>query len=124
MRPGATRAVSSGGVSDWLDRNAQHIFIWPAVVMILIFSIFPLVASAIMALSRIRLRGGSYQVRFVWFQNFEKQLFGSEQFHFLGTFGGMSILGWIVAVLVTGGIVWWVLRYVRTGFTVLGFHWR
>ena len=121
MRPGVTRAASSGGLSDWLDRNAQHIFIWPAVVMILIFSIFPLVASFIMALSRIRLRGGSYQVRFVWFQNFEKQIFGSEQFHFLGTFGGMSILGWIVAALVTGGLVWWIVAYLRTSFTVLGF---
>ena len=121
MRPGSSRAASSGGFSDWLDRNAQHIFIWPAVVKILIFSIFPLVASFIMALSRIRLRGGSYQVRFVWFQNFEKQLFGSEQFHFLGTFGGMSVLGWIVAGLVTGGIVWWILSTVRSSFTVIGF---
>jgi multiple sugar transport system permease protein len=124
LRPGATRAASSGGISDWLDRNAQHIFIWPAVVMILVFSIFPLVASFIMALSRIRLRGGSYNVRFVWFQNFEKQLFGSEQWHFLGTFGGMSVLGWIVAALATVGIVWWIVRYFKSGFTVLGFTGR
>jgi len=58
--------------------------------MILIFSIFPLVASLIIAFSRVRLRGGGYNVRFVWFQNFEKQLFGSEQFHFLGTFANPS----------------------------------
>ena len=124
-RPGATRAVPSRGgrerFADWLDRHSSQIFIWPAVIMILIFSIFPLVASFIMALSRFRLRGGSYQVRFVWFQNFEKQIFGSEQFHFLGTFKGMGLLGWIVAILVTGVVVWWIVRYLRTSFTVIGF---
>ncbi len=124
-RPGTSRAAPSEGVrdrlSDWLDRNSAQLFIWPAVVMILVFSIFPLVASFIMALSRIRLRGGSYKVRFVWFQNFEKQFFGSEQFHFLSTFGGMGLLGWAVALGVTLLIVWWIWRYVRDGFTVLGF---
>lgn len=124
-RPGATRAVPSKGrrewFADWLDRHSSQIFIWPAVIMILVFSIFPLVASFIMALSRFRLRGGSYQVRFVWFQNFEKQIFGSEQFHFLGTFKGMGLLGWIVALLVTGVVVWWIVRYLRTSFTVIGF---
>ena len=89
--------------------------------MILVFSIFPLVASLIMALSRFRLRGGSYKVRFVWFQNFEKQLFGSEQFHFLGTFNGMGLIGWLVAILVTALVVWWIVRYVRQSFTILGF---
>ena len=54
--------------------------------MILMFSIFPLIASAILALVRVRLRAGGYDIRFVGLANFEKQLFGSEQFHFLGTF--------------------------------------
>ncbi|MEM6695752.1 MAG: sugar ABC transporter permease [Pseudomonadota bacterium] len=131
MRPGETRAASASGtasgetprtrIADWLDRNASEIFIWPAVAMILVFSIFPLVASLIMAMSRIRLRAGSYQVRFVWWQNFEKQIFGSEQFHFLGKFDGMGALGWIFAIFITGITVWWIVSYLRGGFTVLGF---
>lgn len=120
-RPGHSRAAHSRGFVEWLDRNSRHIFLWPAVIMILIFSIFPLIASAIMALSRIRFRGGGYNVRFVWFQNFEKQLFGSEQFHFLGTFAGMSILGWLVAALTTVGIAVWIVSYIRSSFTVIGF---
>jgi ABC-type sugar transport system permease subunit len=42
--------------SEWLDRHSRQLFITPAVVLILIFSIFPLVASLIIAFSRIRLR--------------------------------------------------------------------
>ncbi len=107
--------------SEWLDQHSRQLFITPAVVMILIFSIFPLVASLIIAFSRIRLRGGSYQVRWVWFQNFNKQIFGSEQFHFLGTFTSMSVLGWIITISATGGILWWLYRYMTTKFTPVGF---
>lgn len=89
--------------------------------MILIFSIFPLVASLIIAFSRIRLRGGSYQVRFVWFQNFQKQIFGSEQFHFLGTFASFSVIAWIFAGGVIFAVLYWLFRYCRAKFTLLGF---
>ena len=61
-------------ISEWLDQRAGTVFIMPAVVMILIFSIFPLVASLVMAVSRIRLRGGGYNVRYVGAKNFAKQL--------------------------------------------------
>ena len=104
-----------GGLSEWLDRSAGRIFIMPAVVMILIFSIFPLIASFVLALSRVRLRAGGYKVRFVGWKNFEKQLFGSEQFHFLGTLEGMGTLGWLISAAVAGLLVWWWVRYLRSG---------
>ena len=107
--------------SEWLDRHAHRLFITPAVVMILIFSVFPLVASLIIAASRIRLRGGGYQVRFVGFKNFEKQFFGSEQFHFLGTFTTVSVIGWVFFLVITAAIIFWLYRYVTTMFWWLGF---
>lgn len=107
--------------SEWLDRQSRHLFITPAVVMILIFSIFPLVASLILAFSRVRLRAGGYQMRFVGWRNFKKQLFGSEQFHFLGTFNSLSVIGWIVTITAGALLVWWLVRYVRTKFWWLGF---
>ena len=107
--------------SEWLDQQSRQLFITPAVVMILVFSIFPLVASLIIAFSRVRLRGGSYQVTFVGFRNFNKQFFGSEQFHFLGTFRGISLLGWIVILAAAAGILWWLYRYTTTSFTKFGF---
>ena len=107
-------------LSDWVDRHSVQVFIWPAVIMILVFSIFPLVASFIMALSRIRFRGGTYNVRFVWFQNFEKQFFGSEQFHFLGTFNGLGPLGWAVGLAITLLIAWFAVGYLRGPVSAVG----
>jgi multiple sugar transport system permease protein len=89
--------------------------------MILIFSIFPLVASLVMAFSRIRLRAGGYKVSFVGTRNFEKQFFGSEQFHFLGTFGDVSMLGWGTMAVAAAVLVWWLYTYVRRQFWWLGF---
>lgn len=105
--------AETGGLGEWFDRQSRHLFIMPAVIIILIFSIFPLIASAILALSRVRLKAGGYNIRFVGFQNFEKQIFGSEQFHFLGTFKGMSLLGWGVTMIVGALLVWWLLTYCR-----------
>ncbi|MEO1309029.1 MAG: sugar ABC transporter permease, partial [Pseudomonadota bacterium] len=67
-------------MNEWLDRHMGRLFLAPAVTLILIFSIFPLVASLILAFSRLRLRGGGYSVRWVGWRNFEKLIFGSEQF--------------------------------------------
>ena len=87
----------------------------PAVIMILVFSIFPLIASLLIALSRVRLKAGGYQIRFVALKNFEKQFFGSEQFHFLGTFTSISILGWLFASVIGGLLIWWLVAHVRRG---------
>jgi multiple sugar transport system permease protein len=108
-------------LSEWLDRHSGQFFIMPAVVMILIFSIFPLVASLILAFSRVRLFGSGYRIRFVGFGNFERQFFGSEQFHFLGTFGTISVLGWLVIAVTVAGLLWWMYRYVTTKFSLFGF---
>jgi len=110
-----------GKWGEWFDRQASTLFITPAVLLILVFSIFPLVASLIIAFSRIRLRAGGYQVRWVGFKNFEKLLFGSEQFHVLGTFKGMSVLGHGVAIVSALLIVWWLYRYCHRQFWWLGF---
>ena len=98
-------------LAEWFDRQARTLFVMPAVVMILVFSIFPLIATFMLSLSRVRLRGGGYQIRYVGTRNYEKQLFGSEQWHFLGTFEGVSVLGWIVTAAAAGLLAWWLVRY-------------
>lgn len=105
-------------MNEWLDRHMGRLFLAPAVTLILIFSIFPLIASLILAFSRLRLRGGGFSMRWVGWRNFEKQLFGSEQFHLLGTFTSVSILGWIVGLAGSGLLIWWMVRFVITRF-----HW-
>ena len=104
-------ARRSRRLAEWFDRQARTLFVMPAVVMILVFSIFPLIATFILSLSRVRLRGGGYRIRYVGTRNYEKQLFGSEQWHFLGTFDGVGVLGWIVAAAAAGLLAWWLVRY-------------
>jgi len=106
---------------EWFDRHSRHIFIWPAVLMILVFAIFPTIASVIIALSRIRFAGGGFQVRFVGLQNFARQFVGNDQIHFLGRFNQMSALGWIVSLAVTAAMVWWFVKFFKGGFNLVGF---
>ena len=113
--------MQTSQVSEWLDRHMGRLFLMPAVVLILVFSIFPLVASLIIAFARIRLSGGGFSVRFVGWKNFEKQFFGSEQFHLLGTFTDISIIGLLFGLLATLGLIWWMVLYVRAHFSVVGF---
>ena len=107
--------------SDWVDRHAGTLFIAPAVILILIFAIFPTFASIIIALSRIKFAEGGFRVRFVWFQNFEKQFLSTEQEHFLGRFTGTSTVGWIFTAAAIAVVLWWLYGYVRKEFTVVGF---
>jgi multiple sugar transport system permease protein len=106
--------------SEWLDRHSRHVFIAPAIVMIVIFAIFPTVASLIIAVSRIKLTGGGYTIRFVGLQNFYKQFIGTEQIHFLGRLTAPSPVGWMVTAIVVGACLWWLYRYIRNDFSVIG----
>ncbi|HWL71271.1 MAG TPA: sugar ABC transporter permease [Geminicoccus sp.] len=108
-------------LSDWLDRQAGRLFILPAVILILGFSIFPLIASAYLALSRFKLAPGGYTLTFIGWFNFKKMLTGSQQFHLLGTFGAITLLGWVIMLATVALVVWGVVRYVRSGrVTVVG----
>jgi multiple sugar transport system permease protein len=109
-----------GALTEWLDHHTRVLFITPAVVVILVFSIFPTIASAILALSRVKLKAGSYAITFVGFANFRKQLFGSEQIHFLGKLTAISPLGWAAVIAVAGLLLWWLVRYLRGPVRVVG----
>ncbi|HEX2528965.1 MAG TPA: sugar ABC transporter permease [Geminicoccus sp.] len=102
-------------IQDWLDRQAGRLFIMPAVVLILGFSIFPLIASAYLALSRFKLAPGGYTLTFIGTLNFRKMLTGSQQFHLLGTFGTITLLGWAIIAGTAVLVAWGTLRYLRSG---------
>ena len=95
---------------EWTDRHSGTLFIAPAVTLILIFAIFPTFYSMVFALSRVRFTGDGLKFRFVGFRNFAKQLFGSDQVHFLGRTEPVSILGMFVFVAVTVAVLVWLFR--------------
>jgi multiple sugar transport system permease protein len=94
-------AVRSDGAARWL-------FIWPTVIVILCLSLFPLIASVALSLSRIQFNKGGVDLKFIGFSNYQQLLFGLERSHFLGVLKTPNPLGWLVVgttiVLVT--IAW------------------
>src|SRR5687768_16596323 len=99
---------------EWLDRHSRTFFIAPAVVLILIFAIFPTFYSIVFALSRVRFTAEGLQVRLVWFRNFGRQFFGNDQVHFLGKVGAMGWLGTLFFAAVAATVLWWLYRSTRT----------
>jgi multiple sugar transport system permease protein len=108
-------------VQDFLDRHAGRLFVLPAVLLILAFSLFPLIISAWLAVSAFRLSPGGYDIRFVGFLNFRKMFFGTQQFHLLGTFAAIPLFGWLLIALASAAALLFLWRYLaRPRVTVLG----
>jgi len=115
-QPGFAPAGTSSGDRwrEWVDRHSGTFFIAPAVTLILVLAIFPTFYSMAFALSRVRFTGDGLRFRYVGFRNFAKQLFGSDQVHFLGRTDPVSILGTIIFVAVVVAVLWWLYRSLKT----------
>lgn len=121
--PGEIR--ESRGLSTRLEKWAGNVFILPSVLSVLILSIFPLVISFYLSLSRFKFVKGGFEIKFVGLANYKKLLFGSEQDHFLGVMDGPSIIGWLVMAGVVALLVWGMVRYVREQQPdPMGIFWR
>jgi multiple sugar transport system permease protein len=108
------RAVSSFGA--WRsDGAARWLFIWPTVLLILALSIFPLVASVALSLSRLAFTQGSVDLKFVGFANYQSLLFGTERTHFLGLLRSPNPIGWAIVIAVAALTAWGLIRSVRSG---------
>src|SRR2546422_2697111 len=103
----AARAVSAAAswwrpMASRLDRVAGGVFILPAVVVILAFSIFPLLTSLYVSLSRLGFAQGGVELKFVGFDNYAKLLFGIDRPHFLGVTGPLTPIGIAVLLAIYG----------------------
>jgi multiple sugar transport system permease protein len=106
---------------EWLDRNSGRIMVMPAVVILLAFAIFPLIVSIYLSLCRFALAGGSFTLTFIGLFNYKRLLFGSQQYHLIGTMKPLETTQWIALAAYAVIILYWLARYVATGFSVLGF---
>jgi len=118
MSSQASARVQRAASSRWrplatrLDRWAGSVFILPAVVVILGFSIFPLLASLYVSLSRLGFSEGGVELKFVGFDNYAKLLIGIDQTHFLGVLGPISPLSAAVLVAAYGLFAYLLFRYI------------
>ena len=83
------------------ERLAGSIFILPSVLALLFLSIFPLIASLYVSLSRFKIAKGGFTLTFVGLDNYKKLFLGAERTHFLGAFAPSTSLTWVVF----GGVV-------------------
>jgi multiple sugar transport system permease protein len=122
---GLARAPAAARSGPWdrftrsLDRHAPAVFIMPAVLVVLAMSIFPLLVSLYLSLARFKFVKGGFQLKFIGLLNYKKLLLGSEQFHFLGTFGELSALGWAVLGAIALGLIAALVRYARAAGATL-----
>src|SRR5262245_58133 len=104
-----------------LDRHAGRVFILPAVLVILGFSIFPLLASLYVSLSRLSFNEGGVELKFVGLGNYGRLVVGIDRPHFLGVTAPLSPAGVGILVAVYAGLAFLLARYVRgPGRTVVG----
>jgi multiple sugar transport system permease protein len=107
------------------ERLSRHVFIWPAILVVLLLSVFPLIVSFYLSLSRFKFVRGGFELNFVGLANYRKLLVGSEQSHFLGKMTTPSPLGWLLFAIVIGLLAWFLVRYVRSEkFSGMGLFWR
>jgi len=107
--------------SEWADMKAPAVFILPAVMVILMLAIFPLIISLYLSLSRFKFVKGGFSLKFIGLLNYKKLVLGSQQFHFLGVFGDIGPLGGLIIIALSILLVWWLIRYFRSGtVSVLG----
>jgi multiple sugar transport system permease protein len=93
----------------------HNVFIWPALLVILALSIFPLIVSLLLSLSRLQFTPNGIDIRFLGLNNYQTLLFGSEQAHFIGVLRTPSLLGWAIFGGVVALLAWALARSVRGG---------
>jgi len=117
----AGASLSPSRLSRWADANAGRLMVLPAVLIVLAFAMFPLIVSAYLALARFALVKGGFKLTFVGLDNFVRLLFGSQQYHFLGTFGLLGPIEWAIAAGTILLAAVWLYRFARSGnFTIAG----
>ncbi|MBC7872171.1 MAG: sugar ABC transporter permease [Chitinophagaceae bacterium] len=97
----------------WLDNNAKTVLIAPTILIVLFLSVFPLLVSLYLSFSRFKFVRGGFEISWIGFKNYEKLLFGSEQRRFLGRFGEVTLVGWLLLAICVLFLVYSYLRYIR-----------
>lgn len=99
---------------SWLDRRAGTVFILPAVLVILGFSIFPLLASLYVSLTSLSFNEGGVQLKFAGLDNYARLVVGIDRSHFLGVTAPLSPAGLAILVAVYAGLAYLLVRYSRS----------
>ena len=103
------------------SRNtSRHAFIWPALLVVLLLSVFPLVSSAFLSLSNLKFTAEGIQITFIGTNHYESLLFGSQASHFIGVLKSPTPLGWIIFIAVVVLVGWGYYRAIKGRIGLVG----
>jgi multiple sugar transport system permease protein len=86
--------------------SAHNVFLWPALIVVLFLSIFPLVVSLYLSLSRLSFTASGIEITFLGLANFQTLLFGGERTHFIGLLKPPSPIGWGLFLAGAAAVAW------------------
>ena len=113
--------MPAASFAERMDRHSGLLMVLPAVLVVLAFAIFPLIVSAYLSLVRFALAPGGFKLTFVGLFNYKRLLFGTQQYHLLGTFGAFGVLEWTLTGAALAAILYWLVNYCRSiRFSVIG----
>ena len=110
LAPRRPRATGLGPGRASRTAVAPGVFLLPAVLVVLAMSIFPLIVSLYLSLTRFKLGKGGFSFDFIGTLNYQKLLTGSQQFHFLGKLEPLSPVAWGVVAAAAALGLWLTLR--------------
>jgi multiple sugar transport system permease protein len=112
-------AAPAPSLAEWIDRHSGALMVLPAVLVVLAFAVFPLIVSLYLSLVRFAIVAGGFKLTFVGLFNYNKLIFGSQQYHLIGTFGAFGAVEWTLAAFALGAILYWLVRSPK--LPILGF---
>jgi multiple sugar transport system permease protein len=86
-------------------------FITPAILALLFLSIFPLITSLYLSLSRFKFAPGGFELEFIGLQNYQDLLFGQDQARFLGLMAPMTFVHWFILGTLVVVFLYYLVRY-------------
>src|SRR6266498_219204 len=120
----ATRPRDAGRRGPRRLLAPKNVFLWPALLVVLALSIFPLIVSLYLSFSRLQFTAAGIDIRFLGINNYQSLLFGSEQTHVVGLLKPPSLIGWAIFLGATVLIGWGFVRAVRGRVRRLGLIFR
>jgi multiple sugar transport system permease protein len=95
------------------EQLAQASFIWPAIGVVLVLSIFPLLVSLYLSLSYLEFVPGGFNIRFVGLDNYRALITGLDHIHFLGLLKPPALVGWVIFGAGIGLLAVWLIATIR-----------
>jgi multiple sugar transport system permease protein len=123
-KPPGFRSRIETWVGEHSERLAGAAFIWPAVLLVLSISIFPLFVAVYLGFSDVELVRGGFDIHWIGLDNFRALLSGEDKSEFLGVSRSPTPLGWLVIVAGLGLFGWGLVKAARGGVAFVGVVFR